>query len=215
MTIVLESRRDLTLDAYHEVAWSGQPVRFHENAVARMTLCREAFERLIDSDEDIVIYGVTTGYGQNAKQRLSREERKEQAARPPMATLTSFGEPLPERVSRGIVFARLSNFVEGHAAITPALAEAVAGLLDGDALPAVPALGNGCPGEILALGHLFMPLASTFPPGGEGQPLADQRQSLCHGLAGRRRAGRQRPRLPGDRGLRAGRRGPDGAAAAL
>ena len=163
MTIVLESRQDLTLDAYHQVAWSGQAVRFHETAVARMAACRESFERLIDSDEDIVIYGVTTGYGQNASHRLSREERKVQAARPPIPTLTSFGEPLPERVTRGIVFARLTNFIEGHAAVTPALAEAVAAMLDGDPLPAVPALGNGCPGEILALGNLFMPLASSFP----------------------------------------------------
>ena len=165
MTIVLESRQDLTLDAYYRAAWTGEGVRFHEKAVARMAACRESFLRLIDSDESIVIYGVTTGYGQNASQRLSPEERKQHAARPPLATMTSFGEPLPERVTRGIVFARLTNFIEGHAAISPDLAQAVAVMLDGAPLPPVPALGNGCPGEILALGHLFVPLASSFPLG--------------------------------------------------
>lgn len=165
MTIVLESRKDLTLDAYYRAAWTGENVRFHEHAVARMAACRESFLRLIDSDQDIVIYGVTTGYGQNASHRLSREERKQQAKRTPIATLTSFGEPLPERVTRGMVFARLTNFVEGHAAISPGLAEAVAAMLEGEPLPAVPALGNGCPGEILALGHLFLPLASGFELG--------------------------------------------------
>ena len=163
MTLALGRRADLTLDAYYRVAWCGEPVRFEAAAVERMAASRAAFLRLLDSDEDIVIYGVTTGYGQNASIRLGPEERKLQAARAPVPAATSFGEPLPERVTRGMVLARLANFVEGHAAITPALAEAVAALLDGSPLPPVPALGNGCPGEILALSHLFLPLAEGFP----------------------------------------------------
>ncbi|MDQ3994484.1 MAG: aromatic amino acid ammonia-lyase, partial [Actinomycetota bacterium] len=66
----------------------------------------------------------------------------------------SWGEALPERVVRGIVLARLANWVEGHGAIRPELVAAVASLLDGGPLPAVPYRGNGGSGEILALGHL-------------------------------------------------------------
>ena len=46
---------------------------------------------------------------------------------------------MPERVSRAIVFARLANFVEGHAAISPAIANGVAAMLDGGPLPVLPA----------------------------------------------------------------------------
>ena len=102
----------------------------------------------------ITVYGVTSGYGDRAAIRLSDRERKEQASRPPVAG-ASFGEPLPERVARGILLARLANFLEGHGAVRPELAEAVAGMLDGGPLPPVPAQGNGGAGEILALGHLF------------------------------------------------------------
>ncbi len=130
-----------------------------------MAAARDAFLSLIDSDEEIVIYGVTTGYGHQASRKLGREERRQQAKRPPLAPMTSFGEPLPKRVVRGIVFARLTNFVEGHAAITPAIAEAVAALLARPGLPEVPALGNGCPGEILALSHLFSGLAQQVDLG--------------------------------------------------
>ena len=162
MTLILRSRADITLDAYYRVAWRGEGLRFHDDARARMAACREAFLGLIESDQGAFIYGVTSGHGQNAHLRLSREERKSQARRPPLAAMASFGEPLPERVARGIVLARLANFVEGHAAITPALAEAVAGLLSADKLPPVPALGNGCPGEIQALSQLLGPLAEGF-----------------------------------------------------
>ncbi len=157
MTLVVRTRADLTLDAFRRVAWRGEPVMLHADAVACMRDARAAFERLLD-DPGVYIYGVTSGYGQRASVRLTREERREQAARPSHVVRTSFGEPLPERITRGIVLARLANFVEGHAAVSPAIAEGVAAMLDAARLPAVPALGNGCPGEIQALSHLFSEL---------------------------------------------------------
>ena len=157
MTITLSGRADVTPDAYLRVAWQGEAVRLAPAALSHIAACRAAFLRLLD-DPETVIYGVTSGYGQNAHLRLTPEERQVQARRPAWAPMTSFGEPLPARITRGMVLARLTNFIEGHAAVSPELAEAVAGMLDGRALPPVPGLGNGCPGEIQALSHLFMPL---------------------------------------------------------
>ena len=155
MTLVLETRRDITLEAFRRVAWRGEAVRLHDRALDTIDRARQAFLALLDGDPDLVVYGVTSGYGQMAHLRYTPEDRKRHASWPPIAPMTSFGEPLPERVARGMVLARLTNLVEGHAAISRGLAEAVAGLLDGAPLPPVPALGNGCPGEIQALAHLF------------------------------------------------------------
>jgi histidine ammonia-lyase len=154
MSVLLRSRSDLDLDCFLRVAWKGESVTLATEALERIGRCRESFLRLLESDPDAVVYGVTTGPGDRASVPLAGEERERWAKRPPM-TGASFGEPLPERVVRGIVLARLANFVEGNAAVRPELAEAVAGLLDGDPLPAVPGRGNGGAGEILALGHLF------------------------------------------------------------
>ncbi len=76
MTLVLRSRADITLDAVDRVAWQGEDVRFDAGALARMAACREAFLGLLDADPDLVIYGVTSGYGQMARLRFSPEERK-------------------------------------------------------------------------------------------------------------------------------------------
>mgnify|MGYP000473369937 CR=1 FL=1 len=92
---------------------------------------RAAFIHLLDTDPDITIYGVTSGYGQHASKRYTGDARRAHAQRPPRSPAVAFGETAPERVARGIVLARLANFIEGHAAITPALADAVAALLDG------------------------------------------------------------------------------------
>ncbi len=160
MTIVIDDRDDFSLDAYRRVSRRGEGVSLSESAYARMTASRDAFLRYIDN-EDVVVYGVTSGYGQMAHLRFTREEREKHARKPPMAAAVSFGDPLPVRVTRGIVFARLTNLVSGYSAISPDLAVAVADLLNGGTLPDVPLQGNGGAGEILPLSHLFGPLAST------------------------------------------------------
>lgn len=162
MTVQLSSRADVNLEAVARVAWQGEDVRISPAALARMAACRRAFMELIESDPELVIYGVTSGAGDRASVRLDAEERRRQARQPPHGASASFGAPLPERVVRAIVLARLANYLEGHSAVRPVLAEAVAAMLDGRRLPEVPAQGNGGSGEILALSHLFAHLGDDL-----------------------------------------------------
>ena len=137
--------------------------------------CRASFLALIENDSGLVIYGVTTAMGELASQRLDRDERDRHARIKAFAAATSFGDPLPERVVRGIVLARLANFLEGHAATSPRIALAVAAMLDGRPMPEVPGSGQGGAGEILALYPLFAELDPDLRPRGQGARLADQR----------------------------------------
>src|SRR4051812_7516664 len=160
MTVALASRQDITLEAFGRVAWGGEGVALEPAVAPRMAAARAAFEALIE-DESLTVYGVTSGFGDRAAVRLSPEERAEQALEATDRGV-SFGEPLPERVTRGIVLARLANLVGGHGAVRPQVAQAVAAMLGGGALPHVPSQGNGGSGEILALGHLFDPMGRAL-----------------------------------------------------
>ena len=159
MALALGSRDEITLEVFERVAWRGEAVRIETAALERADATRKAFLALLARPE-VTVYGVTSGYGDRAGGRLDDEERRRQALAAAFRG-ASFGEPLPERVVRGIVLARLANLLEGHAAVSARLVEAVASLLDGDPLPAVPLQGNGGSGEILALGHLFGPLIES------------------------------------------------------
>jgi histidine ammonia-lyase len=192
MPVLLRSRSDIDLDSFLRVAWKGESITIAGEAMERIGRCRESFLKLLESDPEAVVYGVTTGPGDRANVPLSGEERERWGSRPAL-TGASFGEPLPERVARGIVLARLANFVEGNAAVRPEVVQAVAALLDAGPLPAVPARGNGGAGEILALGHLFHELG--WQVGLElKEPIALVNGSPCAAalvadaaLAGRRR----------------------------
>jgi histidine ammonia-lyase len=162
MTLTVASRRDITLDAVHRVAWKGENVSIHATAMANMAKARQRFMALIENPA-ISVYGVTSGYGQNAKKRHTLEERKVHAKRPPIQQAAAWGDPLPDRVTRGIILARLANFIDGNAAVTPEVAVAVADMLDGRALPTIPARGQGGAGEILSLSHAFGALVAAAP----------------------------------------------------
>jgi histidine ammonia-lyase len=162
MTVTLNTRADFTLEHLKRVAWGGEAVLLSSTATQNIAAAREAFLQLIEKP-DISIYGVNTGYGGRAKLRLDAEGRKAQARQPTQHRAASWGEALPDRVTRGIVFARLANFIEGHGAVSPAVAQAVADMLAGSSMPYVPARGQGGAGEILSLSHLFLHTASQWP----------------------------------------------------
>ncbi|MDE0810056.1 MAG: aromatic amino acid lyase, partial [Alphaproteobacteria bacterium] len=71
MTIIIETREDFTLDAYARIAWARESTLFGDTAMTRMNEPRAAFMMLIDQDPDVMIYGVTSGYGQRALRRSS------------------------------------------------------------------------------------------------------------------------------------------------
>jgi histidine ammonia-lyase len=162
LTVIVNIRSDINLTTLYRTAWQRENVRIGDAALARIAASRASFLELIDKDPSVVIYGVTTAMGERASQRLAPEERDQHARLKPFAAATSFGDNLPDRTVRGIVFARLANYLEGHAATTPRIARAVAAMLDGGPLPAVPASGQGGAGEILALYPLFAELAGRF-----------------------------------------------------
>jgi len=165
MPLSLASRADFTLENFQRVAWRGDAADFTPAALARMSETRQQFLDLLDSDPEITIYGVTSGYGQFASKRLTPEQRKKHAQHAPHGSFVAFGPALPERVARGIVFARLANYVEGHAAISPEVAAAVAGMLRSRRLPKVSMAGQGGAGEITALAPLFNDLAEGMALG--------------------------------------------------
>lgn len=160
MKITLSSRSDFTLEHCKRVAWGGEGVIFSVTAKEKMSRARGYLMELAERP-DVTIYGVNTGYGHQAKQRLDGKARQKQAEQPSFHRAASWGDPIPERVTRAIVFARLTNFIEGHSAVSPKLADTVAAMLDGP-MPIVPARGQGGAGEIMSLSHLFSRLNEKY-----------------------------------------------------
>src|SRR3954469_8931870 len=148
MTLSVATRTDLSLDAVRRVAWEGESVELHPDALAAMDRGHPSFRALVEArlaeDPGALIYGTTTAPGDGAAVPLTAEAQARRPTR--LWTAHAFGAPLPERVVRAIVLARLANFVDGHAAVRSDVARAVVAMLD-EPLPEVPADRHGGAGE--------------------------------------------------------------------
>ena len=171
MSVTLDSRRDFTLDNLERVAIGGESVRIGATARRRMQATRAAFMTLLDSDRTRFIYGTTSGGGHHASRRIAPKEQRAHAARA-IWRIPGWGfgaEAVPERVVRMILFARLANYIEGHAKSRAEIAERIAAMLDAP-MPRLPESGQVGAGEILPLFHVM----GAMPEGDfeEGEPMA-------------------------------------------
>lgn len=152
MTLSISSSQDFTLESYRRVAWLGEQIELTPSCLKKMGEWRTEFLDVLSLQDNAPIYGVNVGAGDGSFQQL--DDQAQSNYRQGLNSATSFGRCLPDRVVRGMVFTRLSSFVDGSSAVSPELAQHVAAMLSDD-LPAVPSEGTGGSGEILPLGHLF------------------------------------------------------------
>ncbi len=126
MTVVADAPDDFTLEAFRRVTVDRESVVIGPAAVRVMGEARAGFERLLRADPGSFIYGVTTRPGVEVGTAIPPEELRDYARRF-RGVGRGFGRDcLDERVVRGIVFARLADFIGGHAKVRPELAQRVA-----------------------------------------------------------------------------------------
>jgi histidine ammonia-lyase len=169
MTVVVESREDFTLEAFRRVTVDGEDIVIGPAALQVMGEARAGFEELLRANRTGFIYGVTTRPGVEVTATIPPEEQASYAQRFRGAPRGFGREALDDRVVRGIVFARLADFVGGHGKVRPGLAERVAAMLSGP-LPRVPLDGQGGAGEILPLMHVMAAVGGDLVEG-EGMAL--------------------------------------------
>ena len=174
MTVVVDGRDDFTLENYRRVAMGGESVSIGQQARRAMAEGRANFLRLLESDRTQFIYGVTSSFGPRAKLTIPPDEQRAHGRafgfRRGNWARGFGGGYLDERVVRGIIFARLANFVAGNSKARPVVAERMAALLDGP-LPRVPLDGEIGAGEVLPMAHVMSGFRRDDLEEGEANPL--------------------------------------------
>ena len=174
MAVAVNSRDDFTLENYRRVAMGGESVTIGPDARRAMAEGRANFLRLLESDRTQFIYGVTSSFGPRAKLTIPPDEQRAHGRafgfRRGNWARGFGGGYLDERVVRGIIFARLANFVAGNSKARPVVAERLAALLDGP-LPRVPLDGEVGAGEVLPMSHVMSGFRRDDLEEGEANPL--------------------------------------------
>jgi histidine ammonia-lyase len=173
VTLVVNRRADFTLDSFRRAAFGREDVEIGPAARDAMDAARRAFLSLLDSDRTAFIYGITSRPGVEVATAVPPEQQSEHARLFRAESGYGFGGGChSEQVVRGMVFARLVDFVEGHGKVRPELAERVAALLRAP-LPCVPLDGQAGPGEVLPLLYLTGWIGDLELEEGEGLALVN------------------------------------------
>jgi histidine ammonia-lyase len=173
VTVVVNRRADFTLDSFRRTAFGREDVEIGPLARDAMAAARRGFLALLDSDRTAFIYGVTTRPGVEVATAVPPDQQREHARLFRAESGYGFGGGChSEQVVRGMVFARLVDFVEGHAKVRPELAERVAALLRAP-LPCVPLGGQAGPGEVLPMLYLTSWVGDLDFEEGEGMALVN------------------------------------------
>ena len=76
MTVVLDSRKDFTLENLRRVSVTGESVLISPGAKKAIKRSRQSFMAYLDSDRTQFIYGTTSEAGQGASKKINPEQQR-------------------------------------------------------------------------------------------------------------------------------------------
>ncbi|CAN5379471.1 histidine ammonia-lyase [soil metagenome] len=125
------------------------------------------------------IYGVNTGFGKLAKQRIATADLSQLQVNIVRSHAAGVGTKLPREIVRLILLLKINSLAQGASGLQPATLDTLITLLNGDILPVIPSQGSvGASGDLAPLAHMSLVLI------GEGQAsIGDKIVSGAEGLA--------------------------------
>jgi histidine ammonia-lyase len=160
---------DLTFPGFYEVVLDGRAVQLAPIAKKRMVASYRTIQRAAARPHPV--YGVTTGFGKLADQRISPADIRQLQLNLLRSHAAGVGEPLSREETRGMMLLRANVLARGHSGVRPLIAEYLLTLLNRDVCPVIPSRGSvGASGDLAPLAHLALILI------GEGEAVVGPRR---------------------------------------
>jgi histidine ammonia-lyase len=124
-------------------------------------------------DAGATVYGINTGFGRLARQRIDAAQVQELQRRLLLSHAVGVGPPLPDAVVRRVLALKVNALAQAHSGVRPELVRLLVDMLASDLLPVVPAQGSvGASGDLAPLAHLSLLLIGEGEArlGGEALP---------------------------------------------
>lgn len=146
---------DLTLEQLVAVARFGCGVTIADAAMERIRECRQRVDRITESNQ--VAYGITTGFGDLARVKVSEELSKQLSNNLVLSHSVATGEPYNEEQVRGMILLLANAFCHGVSGLRPELVQKYVDMLNKKVVPFVPQKGSlGASGDLAPLSHIAL-----------------------------------------------------------
>lgn len=154
MKIIL-GKGKLSIENVVNVCRNGYKVEIAEEAIKKMQIARDLVERYVN--EEIVSYGITTGFGKFSDVIISKDETEELQRNLIISHSCGVGNPLSIENVRAIMLLRVNNFTKGHSGVRIITANKIIEMLNKGVTPFIPEKGSlGASGDLAPLSHMVL-----------------------------------------------------------
>ena len=163
----------ITLPQLRRIAAGGVAVALDDACRAGIDTAAAMIDRIVAEDQ--TVYGVSTGFGILAKERIPRADLALLQRNLVLSHCTGVGDALPDDVIRLVLALKAAGLARGHSGVRWVLIEALLRLLEAGVYPVIPAKGSvGASGDLAPLAHLAAALIGVGEVrcGGEVLPAA-------------------------------------------
>jgi histidine ammonia-lyase len=154
----------LTLDQLQTIHAGVQQVVFPPSAYAAI----EASQRVVQdaADGDAPVYGVNTGFGKLANQRISKDQLATLQLNLIRSHSVGVGEPLAPEIMRLMMVTKAASLARGYSGVRAVVVDTLLAVHNAGLVPYVPSQGSvGASGDLAPLSHMTLALL------GEGDML--------------------------------------------
>jgi histidine ammonia-lyase len=147
----------LTLSDLRRLATGGQTLRLAADAWPVVDASARTVAEVVARGAPV--YGINTGFGLLARQRIAAKDVNELQRRLVRSHAVGTGEPLPDSAVRLILALKINALGRGHSGVRRTVLEALITLYNAGLLPEIPSKGSvGASGDLAPLAHLCLPL---------------------------------------------------------
>ena len=149
--------KSLTLESLALVARKNHPVHLSATAQEAVRKSRAYVDRLVQ--EDRVVYGITTGFGEFSKVRIAKEETEQLQRNLIVSHACGVGKHLPAESVRALMLLRVNALSKGFSGVRLETIQTLIDMLNTGVIPAVPEKGSlGASGDLAPLAHMVLPM---------------------------------------------------------
>ncbi|MCX7141665.1 MAG: histidine ammonia-lyase [Proteobacteria bacterium] len=156
----------LTLEQLQSIHAGPERLELPASSRALIHASRQAVQRAADGDAPV--YGVNTGFGKLANQRINKEQLATLQLNLIRSHSVGVGEPLAPEVVRLMLALKAASLARGHSGVREIVVDTLIAVHNAGLTPYVPSQGSvGASGDLAPLAHMTLALI------GEGDILVD------------------------------------------